>query len=38
MQGIFLVITVAVVLSNLLSDLVLGWLDPRVRVGKEGKL
>lgn len=38
MQGIFLVITVAVVLSNLLSDLVLGWLDPRVRVSKEGKL
>jgi len=38
MQGIFLVITVAVVLSNLLSDLVLGWLDPRVRVGKESKL
>jgi peptide/nickel transport system permease protein len=38
MQGIFLVITIAVVLSNLLSDLVLGWLDPRVRVSKEGKL
>lgn len=34
MQGIFLVITSAVVLSNILSDLVLGWLDPRVRVGK----
>ncbi len=38
MQGIFLVITIAVVMSNLLSDLVLGWLDPRVRVSKEGKL
>lgn len=34
MQGIFLVITVAVVLSNLLSDLTLGWLDPRVRVNR----
>lgn len=37
MQGIFLVITVAVVLSNMLSDLALGWLDPRVRVDKEAK-
>jgi peptide/nickel transport system permease protein len=34
MQGIFLVITVAVVLSNILSDLVIGWLDPRVRLEK----
>lgn len=30
MQGIFLVITVGVIVSNILSDLVLGWLDPRV--------
>jgi peptide/nickel transport system permease protein len=36
MQGIFLVITIAVVLSNILADLTLGWLDPRVRVGKRG--
>jgi peptide/nickel transport system permease protein len=34
MQGIFLVITVAVVLSNILSDLIIGWLDPRVRLEK----
>jgi peptide/nickel transport system permease protein len=34
MQGIFLVISVSVVASNALSDLLLGWLDPRVRVGK----
>jgi peptide/nickel transport system permease protein len=33
MQGIFLVITSAVVLSNILADLVIGWLDPRVRMG-----
>lgn len=38
MQGIFLVITIAVVAANLLSDLALGWLDPRVRVSREGKL
>lgn len=30
MQGIFLVITVGVVISNILADLALGWLDPRV--------
>jgi peptide/nickel transport system permease protein len=34
MQGIFLVISISVVASNALSDLLLGWLDPRVRVGK----
>ena len=32
MQGIFLVITIAVILSNLLADYVYGWLDPRVRI------
>lgn len=32
MQGIFLVITIAVILSNLLSDYAYGWLDPRVRI------
>jgi peptide/nickel transport system permease protein len=32
MQGIFLVITVSVVLSNLIADFVYGWFDPRVRV------
>ncbi len=30
MQGIFLVITIAVIASNILADLMLGWLDPRV--------
>jgi len=32
MQGIFLIITVSVVISNLLADFIYGWLDPRVRV------
>ena len=30
-QGITLIITVVIVLSNLLVDLSYGWLDPRVR-------
>ncbi len=30
MQGIFLVITIAIITSNILADLVLGLLDPRV--------
>jgi peptide/nickel transport system permease protein len=30
MQGIFLVITISVIVSNILADLMLGWLDPRV--------
>jgi peptide/nickel transport system permease protein len=33
MQGIFLVITIAVIVSNILADLMLGWLDPRVSLG-----
>lgn len=32
MQGIFLIITISVVVSNLLADFVYGWFDPRVRV------
>lgn len=32
MQGIFLVITIAVVVSNILADFAIGWLDPRVRI------
>jgi peptide/nickel transport system permease protein len=36
MQGLFLFISMAVVASNALSDLLLGWLDPRVRLGKGG--
>ena len=35
MQGIFLIITVAVVFANLLADLMYGRLDPRIRVGSE---
>ena len=33
MQGIFLVITFAVVVANLLADLLYSRLDPRIRVG-----
>ncbi len=35
MQGVFLVITVAVVFANMLADVLYGFLDPRVRVGRE---
>jgi peptide/nickel transport system permease protein len=34
MQGIFLILTVAVVVANLLTDLFYGVLDPRIRVGE----
>jgi len=27
-----LVVTIAVVLANLLADLLYGWLDPRIRI------
>ena len=37
MQGIFLIITISVVVSNLLADFVYGWLDPRVRVSGGGR-
>jgi peptide/nickel transport system permease protein len=30
LQGAFLLIAVAVVIANLIADMVLGWLDPRV--------
>ncbi len=33
MQGVFLIITISVVASNLLADLLYSRLDPRVRVG-----
>lgn len=36
MQGIFLIITISVVVSNLLADFVYGFLDPRVRVSGGG--
>jgi len=35
MQGIFLILTVAVVLANLLTDLFYGVLDPRIRIEGE---
>jgi peptide/nickel transport system permease protein len=35
MQGVFLVITISVVLSNLMADLLYSRLDPRVRVTGE---
>jgi peptide/nickel transport system permease protein len=35
MQGVFLIITIAVVISNLLADLLYSRLDPRVRVSGE---
>ena len=31
MQGVFLIITIAVILANFLADFVYGWLDPRIR-------
>jgi peptide/nickel transport system permease protein len=33
MQGVFLVITISVVVANLVADLLYGRLDPRIRVG-----
>ncbi len=35
MQGIFVVITIAVVVSNIFAELLYGVLDPRVRVRRE---
>jgi peptide/nickel transport system permease protein len=35
MQGIFIFITVTMIVSNALSDLVLAWLDPRIRLGED---
>ncbi len=32
MQGVFLVITISVILANFLADFVYGWLDPRIRI------
>jgi peptide/nickel transport system permease protein len=33
LQGLFLLFTAAVIIANLVSDLLYGYLDPRVRVG-----
>lgn len=35
MQGIFIFITITMIVSNTLSDIVLAWLDPRIRLGEE---
>ena len=35
MQGVFLIITTSVVVSNVLADLLYSRLDPRVRIGAE---
>lgn len=35
MQGIFLITSISVVASTIIADLMLGWLDPRVRVGQK---
>lgn len=32
LQGVFLVITIAVVVANLIADYLYGWLDPRIRI------
>jgi peptide/nickel transport system permease protein len=32
LQGTFFVFSAAVVLANLVSNLLYGWLDPRVRI------
>ena len=32
MQGVFLIVTTAVVIANLIADFVYGWLDPRIRI------
>jgi peptide/nickel transport system permease protein len=36
MQGIFLVTTIAVIITNMLADLLYGWLDPRIRISGKG--
>ncbi|MBX6773363.1 MAG: ABC transporter permease subunit, partial [Chloroflexi bacterium] len=35
MQGIFLIITISVIVANLLADLLYGRIDPRVRIQGE---
>jgi ABC-type microcin C transport system permease subunit YejB len=38
MQGVFLVITMSVILANLLADFLYGWLDPRASRSAERHL
>jgi peptide/nickel transport system permease protein len=35
MQGVFLVITLSVVIANFFADLLYSWLDPRIKLGKQ---
>ena len=35
MQGIFILITTTMIFANVMSDLVISWLDPRIRLGEE---
>lgn len=35
MQGIFLIITLAVIFANFFADLLYGWLDPRIKIGSQ---
>lgn len=35
MQGVFLIITLSVVLANFFADLLYSWLDPRIKLGKQ---
>ena len=35
MQGILLIVTIAVIFSNMLADLLYGFLDPRVKISGE---
>jgi peptide/nickel transport system permease protein len=37
MQGVFMVITIAVVVANLIADFLYGWLDPRIRITGGGQ-
>ena len=34
MQGIFLIITFSVIFANFFADILYGWLDPRIKLGK----
>lgn len=34
LQGVFLIITILVVLSNFVADIIYGYIDPRIRVGE----
>jgi peptide/nickel transport system permease protein len=35
MQGIFLVITLAVIFANFFADILYSWLDPRIKLGSQ---